>query len=219
MNIMTKKGSLDNVTPYEHYCDSTEDLNNIPKNQITLGSVAVVLQDSNNEELQVYIANSNKEWIPLLNGNGGGGSSMVNGSIFYICGEDEYIDPSNLDENTMGIYPQLQYMYVPKIENPDPNLIYLTPGMLSEEFIIPANPGQRSAQTIYINIGGYELWKWNEEDEWVALTPIPYLTSMIQNHLFDHPEVATLTIGSETFTPADASKLRAILSNYNNGEK
>ena len=65
MNIMTKRGSLDNEITYEHYCDTIEDLANIPKENTTLGSVAVVLDDGG--EFNVYIANSNKEWIPLLN--------------------------------------------------------------------------------------------------------------------------------------------------------
>lgn len=72
MNIMTKRGSEDNVVTYEHYCDEKADLINIPQNQITLGSVAVVLKDDNNA-MGIYIANSNKEWISFAtSGNGGG---------------------------------------------------------------------------------------------------------------------------------------------------
>ena len=44
MNVMTKRGSIDNVVVYEHYCDSRADLTNIPKSETTLGSIAIVVQ-------------------------------------------------------------------------------------------------------------------------------------------------------------------------------
>ena len=64
-NVMTKRGNLDNVVTYEHYCDTREDLNNIDPQYITLGSVAVVLMGA--AGLEVYMATSGKEWI-LLSG-------------------------------------------------------------------------------------------------------------------------------------------------------
>lgn len=70
MNIMTKKGSLDNIITYEHFCDNKSDLANIPISQITLGSVAIVLNDENNS-LGVYIADSNKTWISAMTSTGG----------------------------------------------------------------------------------------------------------------------------------------------------
>lgn len=63
MAIMTKRGNLDNIVTYEHICDFTEDLNNIDPNYITLGSIAIVLQGQSG--LEVYIATSSKEWLPL----------------------------------------------------------------------------------------------------------------------------------------------------------
>ena len=54
---MTKKGSLDNETTKEFFCDTVDDLANIPSNQINLGTVAVIL-----DPMQIFIANSNKEW-------------------------------------------------------------------------------------------------------------------------------------------------------------
>ena len=30
MNVMTKRGQLDNVITYEHVCDTIADLNNVP---------------------------------------------------------------------------------------------------------------------------------------------------------------------------------------------
>lgn len=57
---MSKRGSLDNEITNEFFCDSTEDLAAIPASQINLGSVAVVV-----DPFEMFIANSNKEWISL----------------------------------------------------------------------------------------------------------------------------------------------------------
>lgn len=67
MNVMTKQGSLDNQVTYEHYCDTKADLENIPKNEITLGTVAVVLKDDD-DSMGIYIADSNKEWNSFSSG-------------------------------------------------------------------------------------------------------------------------------------------------------
>lgn len=70
-NVMTKRGSLDNVVTYEHICDTTEDLQNIDPRYINLGTIAVVLQGQ--EGIEFYMANSNKEWITITTGGNGGG--------------------------------------------------------------------------------------------------------------------------------------------------
>lgn len=76
MNIMTKRGNLDNVVTYQHICDATSDMANIPSSQITLGSTAIVLQGEGG--LEVYIANSTKEWILISDmGSGSGDSSTT----------------------------------------------------------------------------------------------------------------------------------------------
>lgn len=67
--IMTKRGSVDNVTTYEWICDTAADMANIDRKYITLGSVAVTLDGG----LEVYMANSNKEWINLAGTADGGG--------------------------------------------------------------------------------------------------------------------------------------------------
>ena len=54
---MTKRGSMDNETTNEFFCDTASDLTSIPVSQINLGSVAVVV-----DTMEVFIANSNKEW-------------------------------------------------------------------------------------------------------------------------------------------------------------
>lgn len=60
-NIMTKRGSQDNIITYEHCCDTIADMANIDPKYITLGSVCIVIKGENNG-LDVYIAGSNKEW-------------------------------------------------------------------------------------------------------------------------------------------------------------
>lgn len=64
MNIMTKRGSLDNVITYEHYCDTLEDMENISPEYITLGSICVVIKGENNV-LELYLANSDHTWRKL----------------------------------------------------------------------------------------------------------------------------------------------------------
>lgn len=63
MNVMTKRGSQDNVVTYEHFCDTAADKQNIDPKYITLGSVCVVLDDeTTNHELTFYLAKSDKTW-------------------------------------------------------------------------------------------------------------------------------------------------------------
>lgn len=65
-NIMTQYGSQDNVLTYEHYCDHFSDRANIDSKYITLGSKCIVIEDeTNNNELTIYIAKSDKTWVPV----------------------------------------------------------------------------------------------------------------------------------------------------------
>ena len=58
-HIMTKRGSLDNIITYEHICDTIADRANIPENEITLGSVCIVVKGESNG-LEAYMANTAK---------------------------------------------------------------------------------------------------------------------------------------------------------------
>ena len=80
-NVMTKRGSLDNVVTFEHYCDTVADLQNIPKDQMSLGSVAIVLQGEDNG-LEVYMATTGKQWVPLFE-NGGSDESGFRGAPYF----------------------------------------------------------------------------------------------------------------------------------------
>lgn len=55
---MTKRGSMDNEITNEFFCDTTNDLENIPSSEINLGSIAVILKPA----IQVFIADSSKQW-------------------------------------------------------------------------------------------------------------------------------------------------------------
>lgn len=57
---MTKRGSMDNETTNEFFCDTATDLANIPTELVNLGSVAIVL-----DGMEVYIANSSKQWVSM----------------------------------------------------------------------------------------------------------------------------------------------------------
>lgn len=119
---MSKRGSQDNIITYEHYCDAKIDLANIPKNQISLGSTAIVLKDEN-DELGVYIAGSDKQWMPIVMSNNGSNGS-ISLDFIHICGANEY--------NSQTLEPT--------IELPEENIFYLVPnngtnGDLFDEWI------------------------------------------------------------------------------------
>lgn len=67
---MTKRGSLDNQIANEFMCDTVTDLTKIDPAEITLGSVALVI-----DTMEIFIANSNKQWksaTPTEETEGGG---------------------------------------------------------------------------------------------------------------------------------------------------
>ena len=57
---MTKCGSSDNEITYEFMCDTLADLAKIENRYVTMGSVAVII-----DGFEVYIANSQHEWVGL----------------------------------------------------------------------------------------------------------------------------------------------------------
>ena len=52
---MTKQG-----TTNEFICEVADDLNNIPKDQVNFGSMAVVIEGG-----EIFIANSKKQWCSM----------------------------------------------------------------------------------------------------------------------------------------------------------
>lgn len=63
---MTRRGSLDNVITYEHYCDTIADLAKIDPNEINLGTIALVVEGT--AGLEVYMAKSDKSWVLIYGG-------------------------------------------------------------------------------------------------------------------------------------------------------
>jgi len=106
-NIMTKRGNLDNIVTYEHICDTVEDMQNIDPHTVTLGSVCIVIKGEN-DNLEVYIADSNKEWSMLSTNSSEGGDVGIG---IHICGNNEY-------DSITG---------EPTVEEPLENTFYLVP--------------------------------------------------------------------------------------------
>lgn len=106
--IMTKQGNLDNIVTYEHICDTFDDIQTIDPHYITLGSTCVVINGESGG-LEVYMANSEKEWVSLsvASGSGEGSSSLG----IQILGSNDY-------DSETG---------VPTIEEPVENIFYLVP--------------------------------------------------------------------------------------------
>lgn len=107
--IMTKRGQLDNVVTYEHICDTVADMANINPSYVTLGSICIVIKGEN-DDLEVYMADSKKEWKIISSSSGESGG--ISSSGIHICAQDEY-------DSVTGM---------PTIEYPLSNTFYLTPG-------------------------------------------------------------------------------------------
>ena len=82
-HIMTKRGNLDNIVTYEHMCDYYSDLQNINMDERTLGSVALVLRGQSGG-VEIYMTDSNKQWVPLSVGSGNSGTNNNSGSSEFI---------------------------------------------------------------------------------------------------------------------------------------
>lgn len=107
MHILTKVGNQDNVVTYEHICDTLQDRDNIEKRYITLGSTCLVLSGEN-DTIEVYMADSNREWHDIAVAGGSGSGS--GGLQLYICNQSEVQDGK------------------PAVEIPMEDVLYLVPG-------------------------------------------------------------------------------------------
>lgn len=129
--IMTKQGRLDNVVTYEHICDTKADMNQIDPHYITLGSVCTVI-NGESDNLEIYIATSEKEWVLISEASGGGGGEVIT-DLVYICSQDEY-DPVTK---------------IPTIQNPESNKFYL----------VPSNNGDHDLFVEWVWIEDEEKWE------------------------------------------------------------
>ena len=65
MVITSKRGERDNVVTNEFICDTTADMDKIDPAGKTFGSICIVLEGDSGG-LEVYMLNSQKEWISLM---------------------------------------------------------------------------------------------------------------------------------------------------------
>lgn len=107
MTHTTKRGSYDNVITYEHMCDTTEDLQKIKPEYINLGSVAIVLQGDNG--LEVYMANSQKEWVPLLENSGGGDEGGSDMQVLHMLPQAREITWSDYHGSAQGTLENVDF--------------------------------------------------------------------------------------------------------------
>lgn len=90
---MTKRGQLDNEVAYEFVCDTTADLQAIDPKYVTMGSVATVIEGD--AGFEVYMANSQKEWVNLGSAANSGGDSSGNNNNENNQ-NNEYIEPNKI---------------------------------------------------------------------------------------------------------------------------
>ena len=102
MLITSKRGAQDNIVAYEHICDTTEDLQNINPQYITLGSTCIVVQGENGG-VDAYIATSDKQWVPLGSGSDDGSSEedtkkYENSNVRFIDYDGKVVDGYSAEE-------------------------------------------------------------------------------------------------------------------------
>lgn len=97
-NVLVKRGQLDNVATYEHFCDTTADMENINPKEINLGSVCVVLKGKSGG-MEVYLATSEKEWIQFNLGGKTPDTPMDKDTIKDIINSDEPVVSIKLNES------------------------------------------------------------------------------------------------------------------------
>lgn len=144
MHIISKQGSTDNVLTYEHICDTSADMAKIDRKYITLGSVCIVLAGESGA-MEVYMADSSKEWHDILAGASSGGSTP-SGLTLHICTQNEVSNGK------------------PNIEFPLETELYLVPsgaesGNLYDEYIWVNNAWELFGGA-KVNLTGYATQEW-----------------------------------------------------------
>lgn len=171
MNIMTKRGSLDNVVTYEHVCDTTADLQHISSEYTTLGSIALVLQ-GNSGGIEVYIATSNKEWIPITIGTGSGNGG-VNTSNDTVTAATLLSGVTAHDRTGQEIIGEIISRTITDLQHVDNSInipagYYASPIMYSMDNLPIANEND----VIFIDYDGTIRYSYSKE-EFLALQELP----------------------------------------------
>ena len=145
---LTKRGKLDNEITYEFVCDTPADLQAIDEQYIVLGSTAIVLEGD--VGFEVYMANSQKEWVNIGGGGGNSGSSepvwvnqdiiiSIPETVLYDENDPESVMQSNVQLNNHVITGNLLAVY----ENED---------YMEGDLAIKINPSMLSSCITYGNV-------------------------------------------------------------------
>lgn len=142
MHIISKQGSADNVLTYEHICDTSADMAKIDRKYITLGSVCIVLAGESGA-MEVYMADSNKEWHDILMSSD---NNTPSGLSIHICTQNEISNGK------------------PNIEFPLETELYLVParessGNLYDEYVY-VNGEWELFGGAPVNLTGYATQEW-----------------------------------------------------------
>lgn len=65
MAIKVKDGNIVNIATYQFICNDTNDLESIAQKDYNFGSTALVLHEDEGEEIGIYIADKDKEWVKI----------------------------------------------------------------------------------------------------------------------------------------------------------
>lgn len=111
MVITSKRGNLDNIVTYEHICDFTADMADIDPHYITLGSVCTVINGEGG--LELYIADSEKQWHSIMAGGGESGNNDDEQSSGSDSKEELLIEKTmELPSNKDSSYFKGGYVYI-----------------------------------------------------------------------------------------------------------
>lgn len=152
MHIISKRGNQDNVITYEHICDTRADMSNIERKYITLGSVCIVLQGEN-DAMEVYMADSSKEWHDIIIA-GSSESSSAAGLSLHICTSSEISNGK------------------PNISLPLEGVLYLVPsgnttGNLYDEYVYVNNQWELFGGAS-IDLSGYATQSWVQQQGYLT---------------------------------------------------
>lgn len=175
MNVMTRRGSLDNVVTYQHVCDTVADLQNIPLNQSTLGSTAIVLRGESGD-FEVYIAKSNGKWMLISMGSGSssGGNGGTDTSQDTVTAADLLEGVTAHDRNGAQIIGEIINRTIADLQETN-NTLIIPQGYYSEEinYKLPVVlPTAQENDVIFIDYDGTIRYSYTKE-EFLALNELP----------------------------------------------
>ena len=175
MNVMTRRGSLDNIVTYEHVCDTTADLVNIPLTQATLGSTAIVLKGKSGS-FEVYIAKSGGVWIPItvgMNSGSNSGEGGIDTSNDTVTGAAMLQGYTAHDKDGTQVIGEIITRTIKDLQKVDSTLV-IPAGYYAEaiEYEEEELPVAQENDIIFIDYDGTIRYSYSK-DEVLALTELP----------------------------------------------